>query len=169
VWLLRHKLRDVLQYSRWHFSFLNRINKEYLYNWKTFPSNAGLYWSSRRPEPVLLHIFQSSCSFCYFKGLDIWIAFVINKSVVKTELFWAITQRVVGIPYWPLRIQEVYATDTIVCFAEFPVLRIPPRLISSAVTTLTVRVDDFSYDGDGHPTEYVLQFVVSDRISTCSQ
>jgi hypothetical protein len=127
------------------------------------------YWSSRRAESVLLHIFQSSCSFCYFKWLDIWIAFVINKSVVRTELFSAITQRIVGIPYWQLRIQEVYGTDTVVCFAGYPVLRSPPRLNSSTVTTLTVTLDDFSYDGVGHPTKYVLQYVVSDRIGTCSK
>ena len=147
----------------------NRIDKGYLYNWKTLRNNAVLYWSSRRAESVLLHIFQSSCSFCCFKGLDIWIAFVMNKSVVRTKLFWVITQRVVGIPYWQLRIQEVYGTDTVVCFAGYPVLRSPPRLISSTVTTLTVRLDDFNYNGYGHPTKYVLQYVVSDRISTCSQ
>jgi hypothetical protein len=167
--LLYHKLRNVLQYSRWHFSFVKRINKGYLYNWKTYPSNAGLYWSTRRPESVLLHIFQSSCSLYYFKGLDTWIAFVINKSVVRTELFWAIAWRVVGIPYWKLRIQVVYDTETIVCFAEYPVLRSPPSFNSSAVTTLTVRLNDFSYEGCCHPAKYVLQYKVSDRISTCPQ
>ena len=130
--------------------------------------NAGLYWSSRRAESVLLRIFQSNCSSCYFKELDIWILFVINKSVVKIELFWAITQRVVGIPFLRFRIQEVYGTDTVVCFAGYPVLRSPPRFVSSTVTTLTVRLDDFSYDGDGHPTKYVLQYMVSGRITTCS-
>jgi len=68
-----------------------------------------------------------------------------------------------------LRIQEVYGTDTVVCFAGYPVLRIPPLLVSSTVTSLTVRLDDFRYDGDGHPTKYVLQYVVSDRIITCSK
>jgi hypothetical protein len=159
----------VLQYSRWHFSFVNRINKGYLYNWKTFSNNVGLYWSTRRPESVLLHVFQSSCSLCCFKGHDTWIAFVINKSVVRTELFWTITWRVVGIPYWRLRIQEVYDTDSIICFAGYLVLRSPPNLISCTVTTLTVRLNDFSYDGNGHPIQYVLQYMVSDRISTCWQ
>jgi hypothetical protein len=96
LWLLHHKLRNVLQCSRRHFSFVNRINKGYLHNWQTFQSNAGVYWSSRRTESVLLHIIENSCSFCYFKGIDIWVAFVINKSVVRTELFWVITQRVSG-------------------------------------------------------------------------
>jgi len=68
-----------------------------------------------------------------------------------------------------LRIQEVSGTDTVACLAGYPVLRIPPRLISHTVTTLTVTLDDFSYDGDGDPINYVLQYVVSDRISTCSQ
>ena len=89
--------------------------------------------------------------------------------MVKTELFWAITQKVVGISYLRLRIQEVYGTDTVVCFAGYPVLRSPPRLVSFTVTTLTVSLDDFSYVGDGHPTKYVLQYVVSGRITTCSQ
>ena len=107
-WLLHHKLRNVLEYSRWYFLFVNRIKKGYLYNWKMFPRNAGLYWSSRRPESVLLQIFQRMYWFCYFKGLDIWIAFVVNKSMVRIELFWTITQRVVVTPYWWLRIKNVY-------------------------------------------------------------
>ena len=159
----------MLQYSKWHFSFVNMINKGYFYNWKAFPSNAGFYWSTRRPESVLLHIFQSSCSLYYFKGLDTWIAFVINKSVLRTELFWAITWRLVGIIYWQLRIQVVNDTETIVCFTEYLVLRSPPSLISSTVTTLTVRLNNFNYEGCCHPTKYVLQYMVSDRISTCWQ
>jgi hypothetical protein len=35
----------------------------------------------------LLQMFQSIYSFWYFKGLDIWIAFVVNKSMVLTLLF----------------------------------------------------------------------------------
>jgi len=89
--------------------------------------------------------------------------------VVRTKIFWAITQRVMGISFLRLRIQEVYGTDIVVCFAGYPVLRSPPRFVSSTVTTLTVRLDDFSYDGYGHPTKYVLQYVVSGRITTCSQ
>jgi hypothetical protein len=89
--------------------------------------------------------------------------------MVRNELFWAITQWVVVTPYWQLRIQEVYGADTVVCFAGYPVLRSPPSLISYNVTTLTVRLDDFSYDGNGDPINYVLQYVVSDRISTSSQ
>ena len=68
-----------------------------------------------------------------------------------------------------MRIQEVYDTDTVACFVGYPVLRSPPRLISLTVTTLTVRLDDFSYDGKGDPINYVLQYMVSDKISTCSQ
>jgi len=75
----------------------------------------------------------------------------------------------VGIPYWQLRIQVVYDTETIVCFAGYLVLTSPPSLISSTVTTLTVRLNDFSYAGDGNPSQYVLQYMVSDRISTCPQ
>ena len=74
-----------------------------------------------------------------------------------------------GIPYWQLRIQVVYDTETIVCFAGYLVLTSPPSLISSTVTTLTVRLNDFSYAGDGNPSQYVLQYMVSDRISTCPQ
>jgi len=97
------------------------------------------------------------------------IEFAVNKSMVRNEIFWAITQRVMGIPYRRSRNQEVYGTDTVACLAGYPVLKIPPRLISHTVTTLTVRLDDFSYEGDGHPIDYVLQYVVSDRINTCSQ
>jgi len=74
-----------------------------------------------------------------------------------------------GIPYWWLRIQEVCDTDTVVCFAGYLVFRSPPHLIKSTVTTLTVGLRNLSYDGYGDPTTYVLQYVVSDRISTCSQ
>jgi hypothetical protein len=157
-WLLHHKLRNVLEFSRWYFLFVNRINKGYFYNWKMFPRNAGLYWSSRRPESVLLQIFQRMYWFCYFKGLDIWIAFVVNKSTVRIELFWTITQRAVVTPYWRLRIKKVYGTDTVVCLAGYPVLRSTPHLFFSTVSTLNDEFDD-----------YVLQYAVSDRISTCWQ
>ena len=66
-----------------------------------------------------------------------------------------------GIPYWWVRIQEVYDTDTVACFAGYLVLRSPPGLILYTVTTLTVRLDDFNYEGDGNPINYVLQYVVS--------
>jgi len=167
--LLHCILRNILEYSRWHFSFVSRINKGYLYNWKMFPSNASLYWSSRRPKSVLLQIFQRMYWFCYFKGLDIWIAFAVNKSVVRTEPFWAITWRAVVTPYWCLRIQEVYGTDTVVCFAGYPVFRRAPRLISHNVTALTDELGDFSYIEEDEPANYDLQYVVSDTISTCSQ
>ena len=65
--------------------------------------------------------------------------------------------------------KQAYGTDAVVCFAGFPVLRRAPRFISRTVTTLTVGVDDFSYNGDGKPAKYVLQYAVSDRINTCSQ
>ena len=73
------------------------------------------------------------------------------------------------IPYQRSRIKDVYGTDTIACFAAYPVLKSAPRLTSSTVTTLTVKLDDFSYTGDGNPTKYVLQYVVSEGISTCLQ
>ena len=169
LWLLCHKFWNKLEYSRWFFSFVSRINKGYLYNWKMFPRNAGLYWSNRRAKSVLLQIFQRMYWFCYFKGLDIWIAFAVKKSMVRIELLWAIIQRVVVTPYWRSRIQEVYGTYTVVCSAGYPVLRRAPRPISHDVTTLAVELDDFSYSGGDETTNYVLQFVVSDRISTCSQ
>jgi hypothetical protein len=76
-----------------------------------------------------------------------------------------------------LRIQEVYGTDTVVYFAGYPVLRRAPRYIAHNVTALTDEVDDFSYDEvddfiydeEDEPTNYDLPYVVSDRISTCSQ
>ena len=68
-----------------------------------------------------------------------------------------------------MRIQEVYGTDTIVCIVGYPVLRRPPLLISHNVTTLTVKLDDFSYGEEDETTNYVQQFVVSDRIIACSQ
>ena len=65
--------------------------------------------------------------------------------------------------------KQAYGTDAVVCCAGYPVLSRAPHLISHTVTTLTVRVDDFNYDGDGKPANYVLQYAVSDRINTCSQ
>jgi hypothetical protein len=66
-----------------------------------------------------------------------------------------------------LRIQEAYGTDTVVCFAGYPVLRRAPRLISHNVTTWNVKLHDFNYNDEDEPTDYDLKFVVSDRISTC--
>jgi hypothetical protein len=68
-----------------------------------------------------------------------------------------------------LRIQEVYGTDTVVCFAGYPVLRRAPYLFSHNITTLTVKLDDFSHNEEDETTNYVQQFVVSDRIIACSQ
>jgi len=68
-----------------------------------------------------------------------------------------------------LRIQEVYGTDTVVCFAGYPVLRRAPRLISHNVSTLTVKLDNYSYSEEDETTNYALKFVISNIISTCSQ
>lgn len=65
--------------------------------------------------------------------------------------------------------KHVHGTDTVVCCAGFPVLRSAPRFISHNLTTLTVGVNNFSYDGDNKPAKYVLQYAVSVRINTCSQ
>ena len=65
--------------------------------------------------------------------------------------------------------KQAYGTDAVVCCAVYPVLRRAPSFTSHTVTTLTVGVDDFNYDGDGKPAKYVLQYAVSDRINTCSQ
>jgi len=41
--------------------------------------------------------------------------------------------------------------------------------MSHNITTLTVELDDFSYNEEDETTNYVQQFVVSDRIIACSQ
>jgi hypothetical protein len=41
--------------------------------------------------------------------------------------------------------------------------------MSHTVTTLTVKVDDFIYEGDGNPARYAVQYAVSDRVNICSQ
>lgn len=93
----------------------------------------------------------------------------VNMSMVRNELFCPITQRLVVIPYQRSRIKDVYGTDTVACFAAYPVLKSAPHLTSHTATALTVKLDDFNYTGDGYPTKYVLQYVVSEGISTCSQ
>ncbi|GFG28415.1 hypothetical protein Cfor_12634 [Coptotermes formosanus] len=58
--------------------------------------------------------------------------------------------------------KQVCGTDTFACFAEYPVLTRAPRLMSHTVTTLTVQVDNFSYDGDGNPATYALQYAAAE-------
>jgi hypothetical protein len=68
-----------------------------------------------------------------------------------------------------LRIQEVYGTDTVVCFAGYPVLRRAPRLISHNVTALTDEYDDLIYNEEDEPTEYDLQYVVTELVRAHSR